>query len=88
MNKYLLKVEAIQFTEDNAKEAVELVDRLCAGITDKDRFTISDKEYVVRSMAYSYDVDLDIGQWLIVASNRLIAVLSKDEFEKIGRRLY
>lgn len=88
MNKYLLEVEAIQFTEENAKEVRELVDRLGVGINDKDRFYISDKEYVVRSMAYSYDADLDVGDWLIVACDQLIAVIRKKEFGKYVRGRY
>ena len=85
MNKYLLEVEAIQFTEDNAKEVRELVDRLCTGLNDEDRF-LSDVQYVTSSMVYFYDIDIDVGEWLIVTNNRLIAVLNEDEFEKIAKK--
>lgn len=87
MNKYLLEVEAIQYTDETAKELRKVIDDICMGVYDPKCKYEDDSNYIEASMS-EYNIDIEKGDWLVISDELLRAVFKDDEFEKIARRLY
>lgn len=96
MNKYLLEVEAIQFTGDNAIEIEKGLSE-CLDLTKSDidievgRF---DGEEWLGFSDGNNAYEINVGNYIIVApkkrakSGYLLATMSEKEFEQYARRLY
>lgn len=96
MNKYLLEVEAIQFTGDNAKEIEE---KLSEGLDlAKEDLNIEIERYENEDWLSFSDIlnfyDIAKGSYIVVAPKRgttggyLFAIMTEKEFEEYARRLY
>ena len=95
MNKYLLEVEAIQFTGNNEKEIEEKLSE-CLGLAKED-LNIEIERYeneVWLSFSDGYNAyEIEKGYYIVapkrgIKGGYIFAIMTEKEFEEYARRLY